>query len=335
MIEYSYLKKALFRELSEDAAQSTTELARKLHCSRNTVASNMAVLEKEYGLKYTLEFDRERIGFINNQIAYIKFEKKPSLKEIKDIFSDRRFLPLVATTEGDFDVIVKVIIDQTSEHNKWRYAWISRLLEYMPTIRASMINFVVTGFTPLTKEVLERIDLAKLNLDAADRQILILLNENSRISYNEISKKTKLDIGTVRYRLGKISKSGMIKRYTAYITRPPKIYSTAYFLNYRLNPGIFERAAKVFRHYAEVDGNLKFMNVYQYEAALIGCHGSFGICCTEDEEQAVHEIVDQHREIYKGDDLNVEMARITNVITGALPIRNIDMRKRISEIRLV
>ena len=86
MKEYSYIKRALLRELSEDSRMSVSTLAKKLRCARNTIISNMNILEKEFGLHYTLEFDKEELGLSQNQIWSIKLGKKPDVNEIRKIF---------------------------------------------------------------------------------------------------------------------------------------------------------------------------------------------------------------------------------------------------------
>jgi len=53
-----------------------------------------------------------------------------------------------------------------------------------------------------------------MGLDEKDKKILILLKENSSLTVNQISKKTKVPITTVHNRIKKLKETGIIKNYT-------------------------------------------------------------------------------------------------------------------------
>jgi len=51
-------------------------------------------------------------------------------------------------------------------------------------------------------------------MDKKDEQIIEILKENSKLSTQQISKKTSIPITTVHNRIKKLEKEGVIKRYT-------------------------------------------------------------------------------------------------------------------------
>lgn len=53
-----------------------------------------------------------------------------------------------------------------------------------------------------------------MKLDEKDKKILILLKENSSLTVNQISKKTKVPITTVHNRIKKLKEARIIKNYT-------------------------------------------------------------------------------------------------------------------------
>ena len=59
-------------------------------------------------------------------------------------------------------------------------------------------------------------------MDAKDEKILAVLKENSRLSSQEISKKTLIPITTVHNRIKKLLKEGVIKKFTIQLD-PKKI----------------------------------------------------------------------------------------------------------------
>jgi len=55
------------------------------------------------------------------------------------------------------------------------------------------------------------------NLDEIDIKIIRLLQENSRISFNEIAKKIGISVGTAYNRVKTLEEKGVLKGYTALI----------------------------------------------------------------------------------------------------------------------
>ena len=55
------------------------------------------------------------------------------------------------------------------------------------------------------------------NLDEIDIKIIRLLQENSRISFNEIAKKIGISVGTAYNRVKNLEEKGVLKGYTALI----------------------------------------------------------------------------------------------------------------------
>lgn len=55
------------------------------------------------------------------------------------------------------------------------------------------------------------------NLDEIDLEIIRLLQENSRISFNEIAKKLGISVGTAYNRVKNLEEKGVLKGYTALV----------------------------------------------------------------------------------------------------------------------
>jgi DNA-binding Lrp family transcriptional regulator len=327
MKEYSYIKRAILRELCEDSRISVTGLADRLKCSRNTVLSNMKALDREFGLLHTIEFDREMIHTNYVQVWCIQFGKKPSTEELKRLFQGDYRVRLVAETEGDFDLIINVAADIADRYMNWSIRTINGLLPFIPKIMPSNVIMAHTGFFIVRNELLKKLDLAHLGLDELDKKILMVLNENSRMSYREIANIIDANVETVRYRLARIMKIGIVRRFTTVLRRSPMSYNMAFFINYEMAPGIRQRYDEAMKYYTRVDGKLPLINSFQYLALMSGSHTMFGIGCFESEEAAMRKVVMEHKEIYKEDNPKVRYAKITKVIKGTLPLRNMDLAK--------
>lgn len=325
---YSYLRRAILRELCEDSRASVTAIAKKLNCSRNTVLSNIRELEREFGLSYTLEFDRASLHTNFAQVWYVRFGNKPTTEELRKIFSDDYRVRFVSETEGDFDLIIYVASDIGSRYLNWSVRTIAKLLPYRPKFMPSTIIMSHTGFFKLRKELLDTQDLSYMGLDALDKRILMVLNENSRMSYLDIAKAVKANVETVRYRMNNILRQGIIRRFTTMLKNPPLEYNAAFFINSEtLANGVRGRYTNAMKYYINVDEKMPLINSFQYIGLMSGSHTVFGVGCFDSEEAAIKKVVMAHREIYKEDNPKIEYAKIKNVIKGSMPMRNMDLAK--------
>jgi DNA-binding Lrp family transcriptional regulator len=339
MKEYSYTKRALLRELSENSRSSVTQLAKKLKCSRNTIISNIKWLEKEFGIRYIVQLDKEAIGLIQNQMLTIRFDKKPKPLDIEDIFKNDHFVQLILETEGDFDLIMVRKVPATSvdgggeKYVHWGIKTLIQLLPYGPKIDPTMPVLTHIGYTPLLTDTIDKLDLTKFGMDELDKRIIMALNENSRLNYRAISKKLGVDVGTVRYRMRILTNRSIIRRFTIVLTNLPTQYNIAFMVNYNLSPDVKERYREAFEYYSNIDGSLPLVNKFQYLALTMGNHLFYGIGCFEDKSQAMKEAIEIQKELYKKDNISIKHARITKVIKGYLPVRNIDIAKEFKHIK--
>ncbi len=332
--EYSTIKKALLRELSEDSRASITTLAKKLRCSRNTVISNMNALEKEFGIYYTIEFANDKIGTVQNHIWTVKFGIKPRLEDLKKMFEHDTTVRFVARTEGDFDLFIRMLSESDDIHSYWALSTANKLLPYRPVIKPSVSVLTHIGYMPIVNSVVRELDLTAMGMDKLDKEIIMLLNDDSRMTYSAMSKKLGQPIEVIRYRMRKIMKSKMIKRFTIALTKPPTEYNMAFFINYEYVPGIFQRHTKANQYYQEIDEKLPIINTFQFLSLMSGSSMGFGIGCFENEEDAIRKAIIKQKELYREDNPNITFAKITDVIKGYLPVRNIDMKKEFNYIDL-
>jgi DNA-binding Lrp family transcriptional regulator len=324
--EVSQLKKKLLRELSENSRATVTVLAGRLKCSRNTIANNIEALENEFDVCYTLEFNRGMLGLIQNHVWSIKFGVKPTLQELKKIFEYDGNIQRVTKTEGDFDMTIYVSADSGANYIKWGLKTITKLLKYRPKVEFSMVALSHTGFTPVPNSILKNINLENLAFDELDREILLLLNENSRRSFKGMAKSLKIDVETVRYRIKRLVKLGVIRRFTMILLNPPTTYNMAFFVKYEFAPGLIERYQRASQYYKTLDAKLTTISTFQYLALLSGASTLYGIVCFKNEEEAM-KMIEMHREIYKEDRPTIIYSKITEVIMGHIPIRNMDIAK--------
>jgi len=122
-------------------------------------------------------------------------------------------------------------------------------------------------------------------------------------------------------------KTGIIKRFTLAVQNPPKKCQLLHFINYTFNKGIGDRLVEIRKRYMALDDSEpQILTTMQIVAALGGSFRSFGMSISDTEEKAVSKVIDLNRRVFQKDDPEIAYARVTRVIKGLLPIRNLNIR---------
>ena len=323
---YSNTEKAILSALSADSRQSVTELAKKAKCSRVTAIKNLRRLEEKLDVRYTLEIDESKLVGCERHLLTIKFLKKPSAAFLKKFFKDDEFAEEVFLLDGFYDLFIFGWAGDPVSYIKWETYLASELAEFGPVIKSSELVAPLFGFWPLNDSFIGEIH-GSMKLDRVDKRMLTILNENSRIQLSDMAKIIGIGKGTVRYRLFRLMKSGIIKRFTLAVQNPPQKCQLLYFVNYAFNKGVRDRFLELRKRYFSIDDlEHPLLGTIQFAAQLSGSFRSFGIAISNTEEEAVSNVIDMSRSVLLKDNPVMIYARITKVIKGLLPLRSLDIK---------
>ena len=101
--------------LSMDARITVPELTKITGLSNNATKYHINNLERKYDIKYLLEIDIEKFGYIN-YIAFVKFkDKKPTYEEMKIQLEKIPYVQAAMTTKGTFDAVIFLVVKATGE----------------------------------------------------------------------------------------------------------------------------------------------------------------------------------------------------------------------------
>ena len=92
-----------------------------------------------------------------------------------------------------------------------------------------------------------------MKLDAIDKSILRLLQEDGRMSYSEIARKIGVPESTVRLRVKKLMEEGIIRKFAALINPFKAGYSIVAFIAVDIEPNKVKRAVEELSKLPEVD----------------------------------------------------------------------------------
>jgi len=207
-------------ELTLDSRQSFRSIGRKVGLSKDIFISRVKKLQdKGIISKFYTRFDNSKLGLIAMRV-YIKFQYvTPDKKnEIVNHFIKCKFSPVLASTEGNYDIVVILLFKEFNEINPF---WLKTLNKYGDFFSKRVIS-IFTGETDYPKSFLidEKDDRNKLkttlgiskkiDLDPLDRRLMDILGLDSRIPTIEIAQKLKTSTNTINYRINKLKKLGVI-----------------------------------------------------------------------------------------------------------------------------
>ena len=111
----------------------------------------------------------------------------------------------------------------------------------------------------------------KVQLDAYDKKILYALAQNSRTPYSQIGKKAGLSRDSIRYRIQRLAKAGVIQGYRALvdITRLKYMNVHIFLQLNQPDPEAEKKLVRIFKSYPFVRAIIKFNGKYDFELALI------------------------------------------------------------------
>ena len=80
----------------------------------------------------------------------------------------------------------------------------------------------------------------EFSVDEIDRKIINLFQEDGRMSYRKIAKELDISIGTVHNRIDKLTKNGVIKKFTPVIDHRKLGYALTTVIGVRVKGGVLK-----------------------------------------------------------------------------------------------
>lgn len=318
---YNPVSRKIIRALSEDARMPVSDLAKQLKLSRNVIRDRLTKLERELGIRYTIEFNEAALGLASPHLIAVKFSTKPDYDRIAKAL-ERSYIPqLAAKTRGKFDMLIYAIAISGSEYARWDRSMRIFLGDYGVEWRASEVVHRQLGFLPLRNELLDRVKLPENYKEMAK-----ILNENSRTKFQEISKKLGMHFNTVAYDFKKLLATNYIKRFTLTMDKPKDITLLSSFFKYKINRN-YEKNSVVQRNVLRGDDENSLISRYVMTAPMIGAYDFFTLSASDNLEEAYKRDRLASVQIMKSQSPEMIYAEIERVLLGRLPIRSIDTKK--------
>ncbi len=319
-------EKLILRELSVNARASLSHLAKTADCSVVTANRLVERLIKKFDVRFTLEIDFDKLGFAERHIIYIKFEKKPPEDFLVNLFKSDPVAHDVYLTKGAFNLLIFAAADTPTNYIKWETDLASNLSDYVPALRPSEFISNLLGYMPLDSTFVNAIKV-DAKIDKTDRAILKLLDENSRIGYRDIGKSLDIKEATIRYRVFRLVRRGIISRFTIAIQNSGGVLST-FFMRYSFDKNT---VSKIFpeqrKHSMSENEALPFINRTPMIVLMSGSYRVFSISFGKTKEESLAAGVKWHVNLVRHNHPHEAHAIIIKPIKGLLPLRNLDTKQ--------
>lgn len=326
--KYSALTKRIIRLLSEDSRMSITALANGLGVSRKSVETRLKAAEKELGIKYTVEFDEAKIDLDYPHIILVKFKHKPNIEELRKMLESSYIPQLAIMVKGTYDMLIYANAEDQSQYVYWDKTTQVALAKYGALWEASDLAFRHIGFFPVRSALVE-----KLKIPQDHKKILLLLNENSRMSFNEMAKRLGMKPNTLAYQFKKMQAAGYVKRFTLVMKRPKGTSMVSVFGKYIIAEGLESDAMVMRKEVTFTDDKIPVISRCLFSAQLIGSYDYFFIGLYDTPEIGEKRLVQYYKRQFRRHIVKTTQGAMMDVLVGDFPIRNIDVKKEFNMIR--
>jgi DNA-binding Lrp family transcriptional regulator len=216
----------ILRALSMNARITVPELSKITGLSNTAVNYHLRHLEKRYDLKYLLEIDIEKFGYIN-YIAFVKFkDKRPSYEEMKEQLEKIPHVQVAMTTKGTYDVVIFLVVKSTNDARSDIYDVISAAFTSYDVEWIMSPAYQHFGFIPLRDKFFnilkekvwtrtkEKPRPAHDEITEMEYKVLKAMNGNAKSDFIRVDVEIGTDKGRSNYAYHQLTKKGIIKRST-------------------------------------------------------------------------------------------------------------------------
>ncbi len=329
---------ALLTYLSMNSRARVSDMARAMNAKQNAVAKHMHILEKRFGIHYTVELDIPRMGF-TSYLMLGKFEKgMPSRNELIRRFKDIPNVQLAfLVVGGEYDIGVYYMTENNTVEENGRLSVHRYYEEFMQIVEGLGASwslspiFVMQGPIPVREKFFdmlkkriaypknEREKLPPTQITYKKFVVLKELFENARQRMDDINKKCGFK-GSVAYNAAtKLLEDRTILWYTLRMSKPPIKYIAMIEMELE---GIDDALNSREKWLKQVIEKTEYpTNKYIFAGEIHAPFYGTVLFAPIYSNMQLEKIKEEYKKI-KGTEIRVSI--ITDVLVGAFPIRKFD-----------
>ncbi len=219
----------ILQKLIEDGRQSSASISKEIDLGREIVNYRIKRLIKENLIvKFVPKINKKKIGY-KEYLILLKLNLEDEISKNKFIYENigNKYLIWTVKSNSGWDLIVRLYAENVEEFKEK----LQEILEnFQNTIAKYYTIMSIDEICEREKEILcqnlfnndfikqtdfKEIKKSKklIQFDKKDKQIINLLEGDGRVQYSEIANKLSMSSDTVKYRIEKMKKQGIIENF--------------------------------------------------------------------------------------------------------------------------
>jgi len=226
MNDVDLLDRKILYHLSINSRQPLAQIGRNIGVPKSVVDYRLhRLIEKGIIKNFNIYIDHNKLGYRQIKLLYkYQYTNPQKQQEIIDYFVEKGYCNLVASTEGQFDLLVGLLVNDINDICNF---WHKTQEKFGHFFRNKELTFYVNDlrFTPsyLLKDKNEyRNHLGgdifprktSVTVDQLDINLLRTLMKDARIPLNKLTKLYSSSTPTISKRLKKLTDNGLIRAFT-------------------------------------------------------------------------------------------------------------------------
>ncbi|MFH1211381.1 MAG: Lrp/AsnC family transcriptional regulator [Candidatus Woesearchaeota archaeon] len=266
MLERLDLK--ILAELNKNPRSPCSAIAKRVGSSKETVNYRIRrMISKKIITQFTTSFG---LGYqAYKTVIQLKNTSPEEEEEIIRFLAQHPNINWVTPCSGNWDVIFAIMAKDTIQFNAILREITNRIDKALEDYAFSIdIMPRIYGHTYILKNINEdkAIDQKNIMLDEKDKKILRILHTDARAKIVDISGTTEIPADTIKYRIRRMEKEGIIRRYRVIIDRTLLGYHRYEIFIRCIN--LSKSVLAKFEEYAKQNPNISFFSL---------CAGSWDI----------------------------------------------------------
>ncbi|MBN2603016.1 MAG: Lrp/AsnC family transcriptional regulator [Candidatus Thermoplasmatota archaeon] len=264
------LDRKLLYELSIDSRQPLAYIGRKIGIPKSVVDYRLnRLIEKGIVKQFNVYVDHNKLGYRQIKIFYkYQYINPQKQMEIIDYFIGKEYCNLVASTEGQFDLLVGLLL---TDNNHICNFWEETQEKFGHFFRNKELTIFIKDFRFTQSYIFKDKNVPHdylgknipsgntlIDVDQLDINLLRTLMRNARTPLNKLTKLYSTSTPTISKRLKKLTRNGLIRAFTVDIDVKKIGYQI--FKSYVLLKDVKKR--KNIIEYAKLYPNLVSIEIY-------------------------------------------------------------------------
>ena len=322
--EFNPITRKIVRLLSNNSRITISEMAKELGISRSTAAGRLKKIEQALHITYTLELNPVKLGLANPHMILVKFKKRPDYADVGKRLLSYYITQFAARIHGTYDLLICANAYSLPEYLTWDMKMRAQMMHRYEGMQwqTSDVSFNRLGYVPIRGEAINHAKIPKRH-----KKMLGILNSNSRISLNRLSKEMRMNYKSTVYNFNSLVGQGYIKRFTICLD-PGKNVSLITMFETFIPTLDYAGVEKVSDAYFKPDDRNPLISRNLLVSHLVGNYDYFSLGAYDNFKAGYENGVKRYQRMFKDFELKkVEYGEVSEVLIGLLPVRSVDTAK--------